>query len=144
MVSIATGSSPSLLDMTISYDYSTDVDAIDSNAPCPTIQQLAQLFTVKVNQRETEREEGGEGGKEREGEGGKERERERGTERERERERGKERERDRKRGRDTCVHLAQTLISTSLSNIPPPPTFSILPPSHQLPPLHSIPLFLSV
>ena len=52
---MATCSSPSLLDITVTYDYSTEVDARDSSAPAPTMQQLAQLFTVKVR---TQRENG--------------------------------------------------------------------------------------
>ena len=46
---MATGSSPSLLDLTVTYDYSTDVNIdTDDNVPRPTIQQLTQLFPFKV------------------------------------------------------------------------------------------------
>ena len=44
----ATGSSPSLLDLTISYDYSTDVNANDNDAPRPSLQQLSQLLPFQV------------------------------------------------------------------------------------------------
>ena len=45
---VATGSSPSLLDLTVTYDYSTDVNADDADLPRPTMQQLTQLFPFKV------------------------------------------------------------------------------------------------
>ena len=45
---MATGSSPSLLDLTVSYDYSTDVNANDNDAPRPSLQQLSQLLPFQV------------------------------------------------------------------------------------------------
>ena len=67
---MVTGSSPSLLDLTVTYDYTTDVTSVDSNAPRPSIQQLTQLFPFQVRERE-----GGRGrGRERERESDRERE----------------------------------------------------------------------
>ena len=46
---MATSSSPSLLDLTVTYDYSTDVNPDDADLPRPTMHQLTQLFPFKVN-----------------------------------------------------------------------------------------------